>query len=66
MWAILKVFIKFVTIFVLFYGGFYFGCKACGISALPPGIEPAPPTLEGEVFTTGLPGKSQDLLLKLT
>ena len=25
----------------------------------PPGIKPAPPALEGEVLTTGLPGKSQ-------
>ena len=24
-----------------------------------PGIEPTPPALEGEVLTTGLPGKSQ-------
>ena len=35
-----------------------FGCKACGILASPPGIEPAPPVLEGEVVTTGPPGKS--------
>ena len=26
--------------------------------ALRPGIEPTPPTLEGEVLTTGPPGKS--------
>ena len=29
--------------------------------ALPPGIEPAPPALEGEVLTAGPPGKSQDM-----
>ena len=34
------------------------GHEACGIPAPRPGIEPAPPTLEGEVPTTGLPGKS--------
>ena len=35
-----------------------FGPEACGILAPQPGIEPTLPTLEGEVFTTGLPGKS--------
>ena len=35
-----------------------FGLKACEILAPGPGIEPAPPALEGEVLTTGLPGKS--------
>ena len=28
----------------------FFGLKACGILAPWPGIEPAPPELEGEVF----------------
>ena len=37
----------------------FFGCKACGIPAPPPGVKPAPPTLEGEVPTTGPLGKSQ-------
>ena len=41
----------------------FFGCEACGILAPWPGIEPAPPTLEGEVLTTGLPGKSLDFFL---
>ena len=36
----------------------FFGHEACGILAPQPGIEPAPPALEGEVLTTGLPGKS--------
>ena len=42
----------------------FFGSEACGILAPQPGIKPAPPSLEGEVFfledevlTTGLPGK---------
>ena len=35
-----------------------FGCEACGILAPRPGIKPTPPELEGEVLTTGLPGKS--------
>ena len=35
-----------------------FGRKPCGILAPWPGIEPAPPALEGKVSTTGPPGKS--------
>ena len=35
-----------------------FGHEAYGILAPRPGIEPAHPALEGEVLTTGLPGKS--------
>ena len=38
-----------------------FGPEVCGILAPWPGIEPAPPTLEDEVLTTGPPGKSQDI-----
>ena len=34
------------------------GHLVCGILAPWPGIEPAPPAVEGEVLTTGLPGKS--------
>ena len=36
----------------------FFGHEACGILAPRPGIEPAPPALEGKVLTTGPPGKS--------
>ena len=36
----------------------FFGHETCGILAPRPGIEPTPPALEGEVLTTGLPGKS--------
>ena len=43
----------------------FFGPEACGILAPWPGIEPAPPALEGEVLTTGPPGKSLDLLILL-
>ena len=35
----------------------FFGHEACGILAPQPGIEPTPPALEGEVLTSGLPGK---------
>ena len=51
MWAIFKVFIEFVTILLLFY-------VACEVLAARPGIEPAPPALEGEVLTSGPLGKS--------
>ena len=36
----------------------FFVREACGILAPRPGVEPAPPALEGEVLITGLPGKS--------
>ena len=38
-----------------------FGQKECEILALQLGIKPTPSSLEGEVLTTGLPGKSVDL-----
>ena len=57
MWTIFKVFIEFVTIFLLFYV-LVFGCETCGILAPQPGIELTPPALEGKVLTTGPPGKS--------
>ena len=40
----------------------FFGHKACGIFAHWPGIKSSPPALEGEVLTTGQPGKSQYFL----
>ena len=36
----------------------FFGREARGILAPQPGIEPTPSALEGEVLTTGPPGKS--------
>ena len=47
---------------VLCFG--FFGHKACGILAPRPGIEPTCPALEGEVLTTGPPGKSLPLFFK--
>ena len=44
----------------------FFGHEACGILAPGPGIEPTSPALEGEVLTTGLPGKSPQCLFFLT
>ena len=42
-----------------------FDCKACGILAPQPGIEHTPPGLEGEVLSTGLPGKFLKLLVSI-
>ena len=39
----------------------YFGCKACGILALSPGIKPATPKLEVKVLTTGPLGKPPEV-----
>ena len=36
---------------------YFFGHKACGILAPQPGIKPTSSALEGEVLTTGPPGK---------
>ena len=36
----------------------FFGREACEVLAPWPGIEPAPPALEGEALTTGPPAKS--------
>ena len=58
MWTIFKVFIEFVTLYYFFLCFVFFGQEACGVLALWPGIEPAPPALEGKVLTTGPPGKS--------
>ena len=49
----------------------FFGLEACGILIPWPGIEPMPPTLEGEVLTNEPPGKSLlvtlvSILLSLT
>ena len=63
MWTIFKVSIELVTIVPLFYVFWFLGCEACGISAPQPGIKPAPRALEGEVPTTGLPGKSPELFI---
>ena len=60
----LKVFIESVMILLLFFflaSVLRFGCEACGILALQSVVKPTPPTLEGEVLTTGPPGKPPNL-----
>ena len=49
---------------LFFYVFWFFGRKAHGFLAPRPGIEPAPPALEGKVLTTGPPGKSPNVFLK--
>ena len=60
MWTIVKDFIEFVTILLLFYVlVFWLWGRWVGILAPAwPGNEPRVPALEGKVLTTGLPGKS--------
>ena len=50
------------TLFLLFFflKGF-FGLEACGILIPQPGVEPAPPALDGKASTTGLPETSPSL-----
>ena len=52
-----KVFIELVITLLLFYVFWFLGHEACGIPAPQPGIEPAPPALEGKVPTTAPPEK---------
>ena len=60
----LKVFIEFFAAFFCFmFVCLFFGYEACGILAPRPGIKPIPPALGSEVLTTGLPGKSFNLVL---
>ena len=49
---------------LLYYVFFFFSCEACGILDPQPEIVPDPPALEGEVSTTGPPGKFPYTILK--
>ena len=53
MWTVFKVFIEFVVILLCFGSLRHVGILAPGV-----GIEPTPPALEGEVLTTGPPGRA--------
>ena len=65
MWTIFRVFIKSVTILLLFYV-LIFWQEPCGPLVPRPGIEPTRPAREGEFPTTGPPGKFPvPVLLKL-
>ena len=56
--AILKIFIEFVTILILFLCFDFLATRHVGILASQPGLKSAPFALEGKVLTTGPPGKS--------
>lgn len=58
MWTIFKVFIEFFTVLLMFYVFGFFDHEAGGILAPQPGIKPSPSALEGNILTTGPPGKS--------
>ena len=55
----LKIFIcepflkPFLNLLEYFFSVAFFGHDACGILISPSGIQPAPPSLEGKVLTTG-------------
>ena len=64
MWTIFKVFLKFVTIWILLYvvlRFWFFSYKTCGTLAAWPGIKYTLPVLEVKVLT-GPPGKSQEII----
>ena len=56
-WTILKMFIEFVTILLLFCLVSFWPWSMWDLSSWP-GIKPIPLALEGKVLTTGLPEKS--------
>ena len=58
----LKVFTEIVAVLFLSY---VLGFWAGGIGNLSSLIQAVPPALEGKVLTTGLPGKSLNLLCKM-
>ena len=57
MWAIVKVFIEFVTISLLRFRVFW--PQGMWDLSPQPGLQSAAPALAGEISTTRLPGKSQ-------
>ena len=61
MWALLKVFIEFITVLFLFYVVFFWVQGMWEVGSLNR-VEPVPPAVEGEVLTTGPPVKSQEYL----
>ena len=56
--SFLKSLLNLLQYCLLYILVFWLGWGACGILALWSGVKPAPPALEDEVLSTGLPGKS--------
>ena len=61
-----KVFIELITILILLFPMFFFlmVTRYMGSQFLDQELTPAPPAQDGEVLTSGLPGKSQKTRLK--
>ena len=59
---VLNFLLNLVRYCFCFYGFVVLAMSHVGVLAPRPGIKPAPPASEGEVLTTGLPGKPQELL----
>ena len=63
MWTIFEVFIDYnkdkiaPVLWLVFFFFFFFDHEGCRILASKPGIKPTHSALEGEVLTTGLPGR---------
>ena len=53
-----KSLLNVIILLLLFFMFWFLGHETCGILALQLGFKSAPPALEGEVLTTGPPGKS--------
>ena len=64
MWTLLKSLLNLLQHCFCFMF-WLFGQKACGMLGPQPGIKPAPLALEGEVLTTGPPGKLHFLLYSI-
>ena len=64
MWTIFKVLNESVTILLVFHVLFFWLQGMWDLSSQP-GTEPTFPALEGDILTTGPPGKSLHLLLLL-
>ena len=60
MQTIYEVFIDLLQ-YCLGFMVWFFNHEVCGVLAPLPSIKPAPPALEGEVLSTGLPGKFHTL-----
>ena len=58
-----NIFVEFVTIWLLLFTFWFFGCRTFGILDPQPGIKAAPAALESEVLTTGQPGNSHQCAL---
>ena len=57
-----KVSTDVILLFTYLFVHLWLCCAACGILVPRPGMEPMPPAVGGEGFTTGRPGKPLQML----